>query len=129
MAVLCRSSGMDVLMLLAPRTYELINRVELPTVDAAGLKWSRDGRWIAIWDAPSTGYNLYIYTADGCLYRSITREPSNDAREWGLRVWASRAWSGFPAPNGWRWAVGIGGCASSLHERSHPLYSWITPPS
>ena len=43
MAMLCRTSGMDVLMLLAPRTYAQINRVELPTVDAAGLKWSRDG--------------------------------------------------------------------------------------
>ncbi|KAF9695514.1 hypothetical protein EKO04_006532 [Ascochyta lentis] len=84
MAMLCRTSGMDVLMLLAPRTYALINRVELPTIDAAGLKWSRDGRWIAIWDAPSTGYNLCIYTADGHLYRTITREPSNDAREWGV---------------------------------------------
>ncbi|KAH6644703.1 hypothetical protein C7974DRAFT_384123 [Boeremia exigua] len=82
MAMLCRSSGMDVLMLLAPRTYALISRVELPTIDAAGLKWSRDGRWIAVWDATSTGYNLYIFTADGHLYRTITREPSTDAREW-----------------------------------------------
>jgi WD40 repeat protein len=84
MAMLCRTSGIDVLMLLAPRTYAQINRVELPTVDAAGLKWSRDGRWIAIWDAPSTGYKLYIYTADGHLYRTITRESSNDVREWGV---------------------------------------------
>ena len=84
MAMLCRTSGVDVLMLLAPRTYALINRVELPTIDAAGLKWSCDGRWIAIWDAPSTGYNLYIYTADGHLYRTITRESSNDAREWAV---------------------------------------------
>lgn len=84
MAMLCRTSGVDVLMLLAPRTYALINRVELPTIDAAGLKWSRDGRWLAIWDAPSTGYNLYIYTADGHLYRTITRESSNDAREWSV---------------------------------------------
>ncbi|KAF2624836.1 hypothetical protein BU25DRAFT_441648 [Macroventuria anomochaeta] len=84
MALLCRTSGMDVLMLIAPRTYTLINRIELPTIDAAGLKWSRDGRWIAIWDAPSTGYNLYIYTADGHLYRTITRESTNDASEWGV---------------------------------------------
>jgi hypothetical protein len=84
MAMLCRTSGLDVLMLLAPRTYALINRVELPTIDAAGLKWSRDGRWLAIWDTPSTGYNLCIYTADGHLYRTITRESSNDMREWGV---------------------------------------------
>ena len=84
MAMLCRTSGMDVLMLFAPRTYALIKRVELPTIDAAGLKWSRDGRWLVIWDAPSTGYNLCIYTADGHLYRTIIRESSKDAREWSL---------------------------------------------
>lgn len=84
MAMLCRTSGIDVLMILAPRTYSLINRVELPSIDAAGLKWSHDGRWMAIWDAPSTGYNLYIYTADGHLYRTITRESSMDAREWAV---------------------------------------------
>lgn len=84
MAMLCRTSGIDVLMLLARRTYAQLNRVELSTIDAVGLKWSRDGRWIAIWDAPSTGYNLYIYTADGHLYRTITRESLNDARAWGV---------------------------------------------
>ncbi|KAF2845679.1 hypothetical protein T440DRAFT_502292 [Plenodomus tracheiphilus IPT5] len=79
MALLCRSAGVDVLMILAPRTYAVLNRVELPTVDAAGLKWSRDGRWLAIWDAASSGYKLHIYTADGHLYRTITREPAAEA--------------------------------------------------
>jgi hypothetical protein len=82
LALLCRASGVDVLLLLASRTYTLLSRVELATIDAANIKWSRDGRWIAVWDAASTGYNLYIYTADGHLYRTITREPSDE--EWGL---------------------------------------------
>lgn len=84
MAVLCRNAGQDVLMLLAPRTYTVLKRVELPTVDAQGLKWSRDGRWIAIWDAASAGYSLCIYTADGHLYRTISREPSDELNEWGI---------------------------------------------
>lgn len=84
MALLCRTSGTDVLLLLAPRTYTVLNRVELHTTDAAGLRWSRDGRWLAIWDAASAGYKLCIYTADGNLYRSITREPSDDANEWAI---------------------------------------------
>ncbi|KAH9872487.1 hypothetical protein IAQ61_005323 [Plenodomus lingam] len=79
MALLCRSAGLDILMILAPRTYAVVNRVELPTADAAGLKWSRDGRWLGIWDTASSGYKLYIYTADGHLYRTITREPAADS--------------------------------------------------
>ncbi|KAF1954729.1 hypothetical protein CC80DRAFT_526536 [Byssothecium circinans] len=84
MATLCRTSGQDVLMLLAPKTYSVLKRVELPTVDAQGLKWSRDGRWIAIWDSAAHGYRLFIYTADGHLYRTITREPSDELNEWGI---------------------------------------------
>ncbi|KAF2124700.1 TolB, C-terminal domain-containing protein [Dothidotthia symphoricarpi CBS 119687] len=84
LAMLCRSSGQDILLLLAPRTHTLLRRTELPTVDAAGLKWSRDGRWLAIWDAPSAGHTLCIYTADGHLYRTLSREPSEQVNEWGV---------------------------------------------
>lgn len=84
LALLCRSSGVDVLLFLTPRTYAVLNRVELPTTDAAGVKWSRDGRWLAVWDAASAGYKLCIYTADGHLYRTITREPADEASEWSI---------------------------------------------
>lgn len=84
MALLCRTSGTDVLLLLSASTYSILSRVEVSTIDAANLKWSRDGRWLAIWDAASAGYNLHIYTADGHLYRSITREPSEDVDSWGV---------------------------------------------
>ncbi|CAO2652353.1 Nn.00g006360.m01.CDS01 [Neocucurbitaria sp. VM-36] len=84
LALLCRTSGTDVLLLLSSPTYTLLSRTELPTTDAAGLRWSPDGRWLAIWDAASAGYKLCIYTADGHLYRTITREPSDEANEWEI---------------------------------------------
>jgi WD40 repeat protein len=87
LAVLCRAAGQDVLLILAPRSYKVIKRVELPTVDAQNLKWSTDGRWLAVWDSASSGYTLHVYTADGHLYRTITREhPSADEvyNEWAV---------------------------------------------
>ncbi|PSN74189.1 WD40 repeat-like protein [Corynespora cassiicola Philippines] len=84
MAILCRSAGQDILLLLAPKTYKTLSRIELPTVDAQGLRWSRDGRWLAIWDAASCGYRLCIYTADGHLYRTITREASEMTNDWDV---------------------------------------------
>ena len=84
LALLCRASGTDILLLLAAQTYKVLNRVELATTDAAGLKWSRDGRWLAVWDAASAGYKLCIYTADGHLYRTILREAAEDASEWDV---------------------------------------------
>ncbi|CAI6336619.1 unnamed protein product [Periconia digitata] len=84
MAVLCRSSGQDILLLLTLPTYAVLKKVDLPTTDAQGLKWSRDGRWLAIWDSAASGYFLHIYTADGHFYRTITREPSVEHNEWGV---------------------------------------------
>lgn len=84
LALLCRSSGVDVLMLLAPKTYAVIKRVELATQDAQGIRWSRDGRWLAVWDAASVGYNLCIYTADGHLYRTIPRESADQLSNWDI---------------------------------------------
>lgn len=69
LAILTRDSAHDTLMLLAPGTCELIRSVDLPTVDAQGVKWSPDGQWLAIWDAASMGYKVSIYTADGHLFK------------------------------------------------------------
>jgi WD40 repeat protein len=106
MALLCRTSGTDVLLLLSARTYTLISRVELPTIDAANLKWSQDGRWLAVWDAASAGYNLHIYTADGNLYRTITCEPSEQIDAWGIEGLGIKSVSWIPgneklAVGGW----------------------------
>ncbi|KAF2266428.1 WD40 repeat-like protein [Lojkania enalia] len=84
LAMLCRCAGQDVLMLLAPGSYKVVKRVEVQTVDAQGLKWSRDGRWIAVWDAASSGYRVCIYTADGHLYRTIRRETASEYHEWSI---------------------------------------------
>jgi WD40 repeat protein len=104
LAMLCRTAGADILLLLAPGTYKVLNRVELTTTDAAGLRWSRDGRWLAVWDAASTGYRLHIYTADGHLYRTITREPSDDVSEWDVEGLGIKTLEWVPGDD--RFAVG-----------------------
>jgi hypothetical protein len=71
-ALLSRPAAQDILTLHETGTYAVVKAVVLPTVDAQGLKWSVDGRWIAIWDAPSMGYKVHIYTADGHLYRTYS---------------------------------------------------------
>ena len=68
-ALLVRSGAQDVLMLLAPRSYSILKSVALGTTDAQGMKWSPDGKWLAVWEAASIAYKVYIYTADGNLYR------------------------------------------------------------
>ncbi|PWO29459.1 Qor, NADPH:quinone reductase [Pyrenophora tritici-repentis] len=74
LALLCRAAGSDILLLLAPGTYTVLNRVELPTTDVAGLKWSRDGRWLAIWDAASTGE----WDVEGLGVKTLEWIPGNE---------------------------------------------------
>lgn len=77
-AILLKPDANDLLTIHEYRSYELVNRAVLPTVDAQGLKWSPDGRWIAVWDAASGGTKVLIYTADGQLFRTYTGPPDAD---------------------------------------------------
>ncbi|KAH7109841.1 quinon protein alcohol dehydrogenase-like superfamily [Dendryphion nanum] len=107
LALLCRTAGQDLLLLLAPKTNTVLKRIDLPTTDACGLKWSLDGRWLALWDSPSTGYNLHIYTADGHLFRTLTREPlpPDESRDWSIEGLGIKSVEWVP---GGRW-LAIGG--------------------
>lgn len=72
LAILLKPETADLLTIHEAYSYELITKVTLPTVDAQGLKWSPDGRWIAVWDVPSNGTKILIYTADGQLFRTYS---------------------------------------------------------
>ena len=90
LAILTRPTAHDVVLLLAPGTRELLGSFTLATIDAQGLVWSPDGKWLVIWDAASSGYKVLVYTADGHLYRTMTG--GQDANNIGLGV-KSVAWS------------------------------------
>ncbi|KAL4809303.1 YVTN repeat-like/Quino protein amine dehydrogenase [Aspergillus unguis] len=78
LAILLKPETSDLLTVHDPTNYELIGREVLPTVDAQGLKWSPDGRWIAVWEAASAGTKILIFTADGQLFRTYTGLPESD---------------------------------------------------
>ncbi|KAL4989183.1 hypothetical protein BDW68DRAFT_157161 [Aspergillus falconensis] len=78
LAVLLKPETSDLLTLHEAQSYEVIGREVLPTVDAQGLKWSPDGRWIAVWEAASAGTKVLIFTAYGQLFRTYTGLPESD---------------------------------------------------
>ncbi|KAL4893666.1 WD40 domain protein [Aspergillus ambiguus] len=78
LAVLLKPDASDLLTIHDFRSYELINRAVLPTIDAQGLQWSPDGRWVAVWEAASAGTKVLIFTADGQLFRTYTGLPGTD---------------------------------------------------
>ncbi|KAI9878829.1 MAG: hypothetical protein M1830_010398 [Pleopsidium flavum] len=98
-ALLARPAAHDIITLHAPRSYKLIESFMVATVDAQGLKWSPDGRWLAIWDSASSGYKVLIYTPDGHLYRTYTGDKENGVNGLGVK---SIEWS----PHGKYLAIG-----------------------
>lgn len=84
LAILTRANGHDTLLLLLPKSHELLRTVNLTTVDAQGIRWSSDGRWLAVWEIPSMGFKVLIYTADGHLYKICSG--GQDADNIGLGV-------------------------------------------
>ncbi|PYH49389.1 WD40 repeat domain-containing protein [Aspergillus saccharolyticus JOP 1030-1] len=78
LAILLKPDAADLLTIHEFGSYELIGRAILPTVDAQGLKWSPDGRWITVWDTASAGTKVLIFTADGQHFRTYTGLPNSD---------------------------------------------------
>ncbi|MCJ1387401.1 hypothetical protein MMC18_000244 [Xylographa bjoerkii] len=69
-AILARETMKDAVMVLAPATRKLASTFSLATVDAQGLEWSPDGRWLVTWEAASAGFHVLLYTADGHLFKN-----------------------------------------------------------
>ena len=90
LAILTRQTAHDLVMVLAPVAKELLASFTLATVDAQGLVWSPNGKWLVTWDAASSGYKVLVYTADGHLYRTMTG--GQNASKVGLGV-KSVTWS------------------------------------
>ena len=77
-AILLKPETTDILTIHETHTYQLISCACLPTVDAKGVKWSPDGRWIAVWETPSAGTKVLVYTADGQYFTTYTGPASLD---------------------------------------------------
>lgn len=70
LALLTRSNGKDVISIHMPGTLDVIRSWWPQSIDAQGLCWSADGRWLVVWESASQGHALFVYTADGHLFKT-----------------------------------------------------------
>ncbi|KAK0621360.1 hypothetical protein B0T17DRAFT_286091 [Bombardia bombarda] len=70
LALLTRAGGKDMISLHDFPTRELHRSWAPDTIDAQGLVWSPDGRWLVVWESPAHGHKLMFYTADGYLFKT-----------------------------------------------------------
>lgn len=94
LAILTRSGGKDIVSVHAKNTLEVMRSWYPDTIDAQGLTWSPDGKWVAVWDSASQGHKLLIYTADGHLYKTwggpthVSEEEGDSALGAGIKLFA-----------------------------------------
>ncbi|KAG9243227.1 hypothetical protein BJ878DRAFT_128268 [Calycina marina] len=70
LALLTRNGGKDIVSIHARDTLEVTRSWNPDTIDAQGLSWSADGRWLAVWESASQGHRFLIYAADGYIYKT-----------------------------------------------------------
>ncbi|KAK0623571.1 hypothetical protein B0T14DRAFT_184051 [Immersiella caudata] len=81
LALLTRTAGKDHISLHTFPTRELQRSWAPDTVDAQGLMWSPDGRWLVVWESAAQGHKLLFYTSDGHIFRTWSG-PTNPTPEY-----------------------------------------------
>ncbi|SPQ22916.1 feea8331-9061-4009-9841-2c69a36f6042 [Thermothielavioides terrestris] len=80
LALLTRAAGKDMVSIHGYPTRELQRSWAPDTVDAQGLAWSPDGRWLVVWDSAALGHKVVFYTSDGHVFKTWTG-PANPPPE------------------------------------------------
>ncbi|PMD37046.1 hypothetical protein L207DRAFT_586723 [Hyaloscypha variabilis F] len=92
LALLTRSGGKDVISIHAKVTLDVTRSWWPDTIDAQGISWSADGRWLVVWESASQGHKILVYTADGHLFKTwngpvpISEEDSDIALGAGIKL-------------------------------------------
>ncbi|KAG6008587.1 hypothetical protein E4U21_004227 [Claviceps maximensis] len=71
LVVLTRVGGKDIISVHHPSTRQITKSWHPDTSDAQGIQWTPDGQWIILWETPTQGRKLLIYSADGHHYRTL----------------------------------------------------------
>lgn len=80
LALMTRTAGKDMISIHDPVTRELQRSWHPDTVDAQGLKWSPDGKWLVVRESAGQGHKVIFYTADGHMFKTWLG-PSNPSPE------------------------------------------------
>lgn len=72
LAILTRTAGKDMISIHSPTTREVQRSWYPDLIDAQGLFWALDGKWLVAWESPSQGHKIVFYTPDGHLFRTWT---------------------------------------------------------
>lgn len=86
LALLTRNGGKDVLSIHFPGTLDVVRSWVSASVDAQGVCWSKDGKWLVVWESASQGHKVFVYTADGHLFKTWNGPSVNENQLLGAGI-------------------------------------------
>ncbi|KAI1102634.1 hypothetical protein F4804DRAFT_260517 [Jackrogersella minutella] len=69
LSLLTRSSGKDMISIHSPETRELERSWYPDTIDAQGLVWTPDGKWLVVWESSAQSPRVLFYSSDGHIFK------------------------------------------------------------
>ncbi|KAK3313473.1 hypothetical protein B0H66DRAFT_577481 [Apodospora peruviana] len=86
LALLTRTAGKDMISIHDFPARQLQRSWAPDTVDAQGLIWSPEGRWLVVWESPALGHKVIFYTADGHMFKTWLgpANPSPEDKDYSL---------------------------------------------
>ncbi|KAI0408714.1 hypothetical protein F4802DRAFT_362453 [Xylaria palmicola] len=79
LALLTRTAGKDIVSIHSPDTREIQRSWYPETVDAQGISWTLDGKWLVVWDSPGHGTRVLLCTHDGHAFKDWRGEHPQSA--------------------------------------------------
>ncbi|ETS80013.1 hypothetical protein PFICI_07542 [Pestalotiopsis fici W106-1] len=89
LALLTRSSGKDFVSIHTAESREVQRSWSPDVVDAQGLSWTPDGKWLVVWESAAQGHRVSFFTPDGHKYRDWCGpllRPGETHERWGAGV-------------------------------------------
>lgn len=72
LAIMTRTAGKDMISLHDPISKDVLRSWHPDTIDAQGLVWSPDGKWLVVWESEGQGHKVIFYTPDGNIFKTWT---------------------------------------------------------
>ncbi|KAI0128929.1 WD40 repeat-like protein [Xylariales sp. AK1849] len=115
LALLTRTAGKDTISIHDPASRETQRSWSSDIVDAQGLAWTPDGRWLVVWESAAQGHRVQFFTPDGHKYRDWCGPLHHASEASDYRLSAGVKLLAF-SPNSQYVAIGdFGRCLYVLH--------------
>ncbi|KAI1777634.1 hypothetical protein F4818DRAFT_456751 [Hypoxylon cercidicola] len=85
LALLTRTSGKDMISIHSSVTRELERSWFPDTIDAQGLAWTPDERWLVVWESSAQAPRVLFYTPDGHIFKDWRGPLQRASQDMGLQ--------------------------------------------